>query len=116
MSYTVRFIALVVLLFPCRETAAQQILVDRGIRAADLWCFPVATDSTQYLYVPGKARLGTDDEGNPRFSFVRYSSNAEADDSSAESIVASGGGAVLTFLVTYDTPAEDIEDAQRELR
>lgn len=100
----------------CMPVKAQQILVDRGIRAAGLWCFPLATDTTRYQYVPSAARLTTDNDGNPQFSFIRYASNAESDESSSESIVESAGGAVLTFLVTYDTPRQAIEDAEREVR
>ncbi len=50
---------------------AQQIMIDRGVRAGDLWCFPLLTDSLVYLYLPSDARLGTDNNGQPQFSFLR---------------------------------------------
>ncbi len=116
MGYLRSYIALLAVLVCGQTVVGQQILVDRGIRAAELWCFPTATDTSRYMYVPSNAHLNTDEAGAPQFSFVRYASVTDADPSSAESIVESAGGAILTFLVTYTTPADQIEDAERELR
>ena len=55
--------------------AAQQILIDRGMRAGGLWCFPLAAQPKTYVYLPSAARLATDDAGRPQFSFVRYATN-----------------------------------------
>jgi hypothetical protein len=94
---------------------AQQLLADRGQRAADLWCFPLASNPQEYVYLPSAARLATDDEGNPQFSFIRYVINApgEAGDST---ITEAGGGAVLHFLVLYETPEQQVRDAEALLR
>jgi len=116
LGYLRSYIALLAVLVCGQTVVGQQILVDRGIRAAELWCFPTATDTSRYMYVPSNAHLNTDEAGAPQFSFVRYASVTDADPSSAESIVESAGGAILTFLVTYTTPADQIEDAERELR
>ena len=74
--------------------AAQQISVDRGARAAGLWCFPLATDPKTYVYLPSSARLATDDSGRPQFSFVRYLATAAPGTAGQESITASGGGGI----------------------
>jgi hypothetical protein len=96
--------------------AAQQIQIDRGVRAGDLWCFPLVTDARTYVYLPAAARLATDDKGRPQFSFVRYVTSSTASAESAGGIAAAGGGGVLHFLVTLDTPAAMVEAAQKSLR
>lgn len=99
---------------------AQQILVDRGIHAAGLWCFPLAAQPRTYVYLPSSARLATDDAGRPQFSFVRYVSEAKGSASGAEeassSIKTSGGGGILHFLVLIDTPEASVAEAQGVLR
>jgi hypothetical protein len=98
---------------------AQQILVDRGMRAGSLWCFPLAAQPKTYVYVPSSARLATDDAGRPQFSFVRYVSEAKpatAAQPANASGSTSGGGGILHFLVLIDTPEASVAEAQRVLR
>lgn len=94
-------------------SAAQQVSIDGGIRAAGLWCFPVASTPREFVYLPAGARLATEN-GRPVFSFVRYVAPA-ATDAAAGTTDASGGG-ILHFLVMLDTPAEMTAAAERELR
>jgi hypothetical protein len=102
------------LLWVC-AACGQQILIDRGVRAAGLWCFPLATNPKQYVYLPNKARLALDESGKPQFSFVRYVVNTLGRAEGNEAITSTGGGGVLHFLVLYETPAEDVTAAQRTL-
>lgn len=100
-----------------RPAAAQAVLMDRGEHVAGLWCFPVATDSLTYVYLPASARLATDDRGKPQFSFVRYVVNAAGDSArSSATITQARGGGILHFLVLLDTPEGMITDAQKALR
>lgn len=112
--------ALLLTLLPASTALAQQILVDRGMRAAGLWCFPLAAQPKTYVYLPSSARLATDDAGRPQFSFVRYVAEARpATGSSGEtstSINTAGGGGILHFLVLIDTPEASVAEAQRVLR
>jgi len=94
---------------------AQQLLIDRGVRAADLWCFPLESNPQEYVYLPSGARLATDDDGNPQFSFIRYVINTEGGEGDA-TITDAGGGAVLHFLVLYETPEQQVRDAETLLR
>ena len=111
-----RRLAGVVLLMLCAAPAsAQQILIDRGVRAAGLWCFPLATDEKTFVYLPSDARLAQDDAGRPQFSFVRYATSEAASGETA-SITPSGGGGVLHFLAVMDTPQRTVDNAQQELR
>ncbi|MEZ4824908.1 MAG: hypothetical protein R3C61_01240 [Bacteroidia bacterium] len=98
------------------QVQAQQILIDRGIRAAGLWCFPLLTDSLTYLYLPSEGKLATDAEGNPQFSLLRYIINKPTGASSGSAITDADGGAVLHFLFLYDTPEDQVKNAQKSLQ
>lgn len=104
------------LLSCCAPLFAQQILMDRGTQAEGLWCFPLYTDSNTYLYLPTRARLALDEAQNPKFSFMRYITERQSETASANTVTEAGGGGVLHFLILYDTPAEQIEEAQKVLR
>jgi hypothetical protein len=95
---------------------AQQIMIDRGVKAGDLWCFPLLTDTLVYQYLPSDARLGTDDSGQPQFSFLRYVNNAKDTTAGNNSITKAGGGAILNFLVLYDTPQKKVNEAKQKLK
>jgi hypothetical protein len=95
---------------------AQQIQVDRGIRAAGLWCFPLLSDSLTYLYLPNYAFLSRNEEGKPQFSLMRYVDNSAAAGGSAATITEAAGGAILHFLVEYNTPPDSVAAAQQYLR
>jgi hypothetical protein len=88
---------------------AQQIMVDRGVQAAGLWCFPVYGDSTQYKYLPSQARLGLDADSLPQFSFLRYIT--EKPSAGSNTITEAGGGGIVNFLVLYDTPEKHLAEA-----
>jgi hypothetical protein len=104
------------LLLPALPLAAQRLSVDQGVRAAGLWCFPLADDGQRWKYLPGAARLATDSDGLPQFSFVRYVVNQLDEGDSAATIQQAGGGGVLHFLVLYDTPDEQVRRAQAVLQ
>ncbi|MGD8497087.1 MAG: hypothetical protein PVF05_13005 [Gemmatimonadales bacterium] len=95
--------------------AAQNVLLERGVQAAGVWCFPLASDTLSYLYIPDRARLATDDEGRPKFSFVRYVTNERAATASNETIGDAEGGGILTFLVSYGVSEDRRRRAEREL-
>ncbi len=91
--------------------------MDRGLRAAGLWCFPLLSDTSAYLYLPNNASLALNENGQPEFSFIRYV-NDEKDGTPAgnSSIAKAGGGGVLSFLVTYDTKPMQLAAALKELK
>jgi hypothetical protein len=96
--------------------AAQQVAVDRGIRAAGLWCFPLASDARTYVYLPAQVRLAQDEAGRPRFSFVRYVVEAPREADAPATIAPAAGGGVLHFLVEMDTPDAVVGEARQALR
>jgi hypothetical protein len=100
------------------STVAQQVTMERGVRLAGLWCFPLASDTNAWVYLPGMARLARDVDNRPQFSFVRYVTEAPSDgaDGSSGGITTARGGGVLHFLVEYLTPPESVTAAADALR
>lgn len=98
------------------SSGAQQLKIDRGLQLSGLWCFPLEAEPNKYVYIPSRARLATDDTGQPQFSFVRYAMNTPAENAGASTITAAQGGAILHFLVLYETPEEQVEAAQKTLQ
>jgi hypothetical protein len=114
MKYLIAILA-IALLTGLPEVSGQQIMVDRGVQAAGLWCFPVYGDELSYYYLPSRGRLGNTPDSIPEFSFLRYVTEKPAA-GDAQSVSAAGGGGILNFLVLYDTPAEQIVQAETALR
>ncbi len=109
---------LIILSFVCLGLTigtSQQIMIDRGTRVSDLWCFPIYGDSLHFLYLPSDARLGLDDNSMPQFSFMRYIIEIPENDN-PNTISEAGGGAIVNFLVLYDTPSEQIQKAEAALQ
>ncbi|MCH9648254.1 MAG: hypothetical protein K0U98_08445 [Deltaproteobacteria bacterium] len=94
---------------------AQEVLLEGGVQAGSLWCFPLASNPETYVYLPSRGQLAMDDTGRPRFSLIRYVA-AGSEEASASAIEAAAGGGVLHFLVEYHTPEEEVAQALRELR
>ena len=105
-------------LLSLQSVFTQQVLIDQGIRAAGLWCFPLHQDSLTYLYLPSRSRLAYDEAQNPKFSFLRYvyTQANEGDEATASTISEAAGGGILHFLVLYDTPEDMIKKAEAVLR
>lgn len=99
----------------CLPVMAERLEIDRGIRAAGLWSFPLLDKPNDWVYLPSKARLALDDQGRPQFSFMRYVEN-RASTSGSDTITDASGGGVLHFLVLYETPEEQIAQATEVLR
>jgi len=98
------------------ELSAQQIAIDRGVRVEGLWCFPLVTDTTQYLFLPDRAMLSIDAKKQPQFSFIRYvNPNADTASVPERTISQAGGGGVLHFLVEYDTDEKKVLKAGERL-
>ena len=99
----------------CAATAAQaqEVVIDRQVRAGELTLFPSATHPDEYFYVADKARLATHDDGLPEFSFLRYvepSVTAETDTDKA------AGGGIVHAVVELGVPDDVLDDARSELR
>ncbi|MEX2499794.1 MAG: hypothetical protein WD397_13075 [Wenzhouxiangellaceae bacterium] len=109
-------LALLGLLTGLPQARAQTVEIERGTLAAGLWCFPILNRPDEWVYVPARASLATDDHGRPRFSFVRYAFSQEAHGSGGASITQAEGGGIVHFLVRYETPDDQVAAARSELR
>ncbi len=96
-------------------TFGQQILIDRGVSVNGLWCFPDANDTMSYYYLPNSASLAIDKKQNPKFSFIRYIITKASSENQANSIQKADGGAILHFLILYNTPDETVKKASETL-
>ncbi len=98
--------------------SAQELLINQGFKSEDgLWCFPLASDNTQYLYLPLDGRLAKNEKDSlPKFSYMRYIIEKPSEEASSSAINNADGGGILHMLVLYDTPKEIVENAQSELR
>ena len=98
-----------------RERAAD---LDRSIGPCGpgLWCFPSAEDPAHWYYIPQTARLARDENGDPRFSFLRYVTNTATEADSGEGITEADGGGIVTLVATYDTSEDVLRRAERELK
>ncbi len=108
-------IILVLALGATAPLAAQDVLLDRPVRAGPLTTFPSVSDTTKYYYVVDQARLATDSTGTPMFSFLRYAQTAGTPVDAPERAEAEGGGIVHAVVSLAVTP-DQLTEARRELR
>ncbi|HYJ33037.1 MAG TPA: hypothetical protein VE326_07420, partial [Candidatus Binatia bacterium] len=94
---------------------AQQILIDKPVRAGELVCFPDLNDPMAYYYVNDKPHLAMDANGKPQFSFLRYVENVRSGATDAEAREGEGGG-IVHAVVALSVPPEMVADAQRQLQ
>lgn len=94
---------------------AQQILLDKPVRAGELILFPAVDNEMTYYYVPDKPRLATNAEDKPQFSFLRYVTNVEAEAGAPEREEGEGGG-IVHALVALSVSDDQLQEAQRELQ
>ena len=104
------------LLIGVRPAVGQQILIDRGIQAEGLWCFPLASDTLTYLYLPDEARIALDDAGQPQFSMLRYVINTPSENNGRATTTEADGGAIVHFLVEYRTDSRKVSSSEHALR
>ncbi len=94
---------------------AQQILLDKSVKAGELTLFPELNNESVFYYVPDKARLATDANGTPQFSFLRYVENVRSGADQPEAREGEGGG-IVHALVTLGVTPEQLRQAQSELQ
>jgi hypothetical protein len=93
----------------------QMPLIDRGVQVEGLWCFPIYGDTLKYVYLPNEASLGKNADNTPQFSYMRYVMNTTST-ATESSIQEADGGAILNFLVLYNTKESSVLTAEKALR
>ncbi len=109
-----KIMTLLLLIGICSQVEAQ-IRMDQGIEVNGLWCFPLHEKENTYLYLPKRARLALSDDSLPEFSYMRYILEKPSENAS-ETMSQADGGAILNFMVLYDTPYDLVTSAQELLR
>lgn len=109
------------LLSVCIHTVfAQQILLDKPVRAGELIVFPAlgqTAASKNYYYLPDKPRIGRHPDNKPMFSFLRYVKNERTSVESNTSITESQtGGGVVHALVELSVSDDQVKEAERALQ
>ncbi len=104
---------------PVLPAMASSLLLDQGRQVEGLWVFPSLEQPKRFQYVPQSARVVHDD-GVPAFSMTFYVNGEASDDpndpDAIHSIVDAQGGALLHFLMEYQTSATLVSAAQDVLR
>jgi len=95
--------------------SAQNVLIDQGVNANGLWCFPIHEKPNTYVYLPSDAHFAITDEGLPQFSYMRYVLEKPTENQT-NTITDADGGGILHFLVLYDTPQKKIKNAESFLK
>src|SRR5688500_6404067 len=92
LKLVILFIASFPMLQHAQETKfTPQIVLDKGVKAGDLTCFPEVGNHTRYYYLPNQPKMATHEDGTPVFSFVRFVENQRSGADAAE-IKEAGGG------------------------
>ncbi len=98
------------------QLAAQMPMIDRGQLVEGLWCFPLHTDSLQYVYLPNTARFALNEQNGPKFSYLRYALTKPKDGNSTASVTEADGGGILHFMVLYETTPDIVAKAEQLLQ
>ena len=115
MSFVHRTLAwtLVAGLAIATAASAQNVVLDRQVRAGDLVLFPSVRDENVFYYAPAQPRLATKD-GKPQFSFLRYVENVGGEAGQDAAREGQGGG-IVHALVTLAVSENQIERARQAL-
>ena len=103
------------LLWPLCPAHAQQIILDKPVKAGELTLFPAVSDPNTYYYVSDKARLAQRPDGTPQFSFLRYVRNTEPT-GGATGITEGEGGGILHAVVSLSVTEDQLSEAKQQLR
>lgn len=98
-----------------RPAAAQEILLDKGVKAGPLQVFPIYGDPKTFYYVPDKARLAEGPDGKKQFSFLKYVTNQKSKPGEDPATEGEGGG-IVHCLVQLGASTDEIAEARAELR
>ena len=95
---------------------AQQILLDKPVKAGELILFPELMNENNYYYIADKPRLAVHPDGKPQLSFLRYAKNEKTAETENNAITESTtGGGIIHALVELSVTDQMIKDAERAL-
>jgi hypothetical protein len=94
---------------------ANQVLLDKPVKAGDLTLFPEVGNPQAYRYLPDQLRLATNASGGPDFMFQRWVENVRTGPQDAEAREGEGGG-ILRGSVLLEVTENQRRQAERELQ
>jgi len=111
-------VTIAVLLLQRAHINAQQIVLDRSVKAGVVTLFPELSNPANFYYFPDQIRLGVSASGQPQFSFIRYvrNSGTAREPASGGISTASDAGGILHALVALQVAEQDLQNARQELQ
>lgn len=107
-----RIILFILLGFSIHPGMSQQVLLEKGQKVAELWCFPLLEDPLSFVYLPGEIAVAMDEDGNPIFSLLQYIQ--EQDTEPVDTL--SQEGAFLNLQVEYSSSQEQLNKTETTLK
>lgn len=95
---------------------AQDILLDKTVRAGDLTLFQSVSNPNEYYYLSDKPKLAVDpNTGKPQFSFLRYVDNQKGADNQPAKEEGEGGG-IIHCVIEMGVSQEQLAAARQGLQ
>lgn len=94
---------------------AQDIILDRPVRAGELTLFQSLRNKNEYFYLLDKPRMARDERGRPQFSFLRYVENVGSAGDEADIDEGQGGG-IVHAVIELGVTEEQLSMARQALR
>jgi len=91
---------------------AQQILLDKPVKAGEITVFPEVGNENNFYYLADKLRLATHPDGKPQMSFLRYVENVTGEAATDEAL----GGGIVHAVVELSVTPEQLNEARQQLR
>lgn len=121
LNLNVKLVILIITGFPLLGLAQEtkftpQIVLDKGVKAGDLTCFPEVGNNNRYYYLPNQPKIAMHEDGTtPVFSFIRFVQNERSAADAAE-IKEAGGGGIVHVMFGLSVSPEQRKAAEQELR
>lgn len=104
------------LLLSCTISSAQDILLDKTVRAGELTLFQSVSNPNEYYYLSDKPKLAVDPAtGKPQFSFLRYVDNQKGTADNPTKDEGEGGG-IIHCVVEMGVSQEQLSAARQGLQ
>ena len=94
---------------------AQQINLDKVVKAGDLTLFQELQNENAYYYLSDRPKLAKDENGKPRFSFLRFVKNVRSGAEESEIREGEGGG-IVHAVVALSVSEDQLQEARQALK
>lgn len=112
MKNTIIFTLLIMIV---QFISAQDILLDKVVRAGELTLFQSVSNANEYYYLSDKPKLATDPtSGKPQFSFLRYVDNQKGTGEQPTKDEGEGGG-IVHCVVEMGVSQQQLAQARQDL-